>query len=201
MVTTTPAVRAAHALRGRGVDSLDYPANSLILLAGVPGAGKSTLLRRMSWEARDRRLRVLDSAQVRDRLRPLFGRIPYVRWRPLVHTVHYARIVAALALGGPVVVHDCLTRPWVRWLFGALARATGLQVHLLLLDATEQEALDGQRARGRHVREDSFRVHCLRWRRMLGVAERDPARVVRGAASAVILDRRAAARLRLIRFS
>lgn len=202
MVMTTPAVpRAAHDLRDRQVDELSYPANSLILLAGVPGAGKSTLLQRMSWPSHRRRVRVLDSASVREQLRPVLGRVPYARWRPIVHVVHYARTVAAIALGGPIVVHDCLTRPWVRWLFGVLARWTGLQVHLLLLDASEQEALEGQLARGRQVRVDSFRLHCRRWRKMLRRAEQDPGLIVRGAVSAVVLDRRSAARLRSVRFT
>jgi predicted kinase len=202
MVMTAPAVRrATRDLRGRELAELHYPANSLVLLAGVPGAGKSTLLRRMSWESGGRKVRILDSADVRARLRPLLGRLPYARWRPVVHTLHYLRVVAAIALGGPLVVHDCLTRPWVRWAFGALARATGLRVHLLLLDATEQEALDGQRARGRQVREESFLLHCRRWRKVLRRAELEPDRIVRGAVSAVVLDRRAAARLAAIRFS
>jgi predicted kinase len=202
MVMTAPAVRrAAHDLRGRELDALDYPANSLILLAGVPGAGKSTLLQRMNWPSRRRRVRVLDSASVRDRLRPVLGRVPYARWRPVVHVIHYVRTVAAIALGGPIVVHDCLTRPWVRWMFGTLARWTGLQVHLLLLDVTEQEALSGQVARGRQVRGDSFRLHCRRWQKVLRRAEQDPGLIVRGATSAVILDRRAADKLGSIRFS
>ncbi|GAB3419693.1 AAA family ATPase [Flindersiella endophytica] len=201
MVMTAPAVRrASRELRGRELTELHYPANSLVLLAGVPGAGKSTLLRRMSWESGGRKVRVLDSTDVRAWLQPVLGRLPYARWRPVVHTLHYLRVVGAIALGGPLVVHDCLTRPWVRWAFGTLARGTGLRVHLLLLDATEQEALDGQRARGRQVREDSFRLHCRRWRKVLRMAEQDPARLVQGAESAVVLDRRAAARVTTIRF-
>src|SRR5262245_2899959 len=98
MVMTAPAVRRVSSeLRSRELTDLHFQANSLVLLAGVPGAGKSTLLRRMSWETGGRKVRVLDSADVRARLQPILGRLPYARWRPVVHTLHYARVVAAIA--------------------------------------------------------------------------------------------------------
>jgi alpha-D-ribose 1-methylphosphonate 5-triphosphate synthase subunit PhnL len=66
-----------------GITALRYPADSVVVLAGIPGAGKSTLLRRLFPESTD--VRVLDSERLRDRWMPVLGSIPYSVCRPLLH--------------------------------------------------------------------------------------------------------------------
>jgi predicted kinase len=178
--------------------ALWYSADSLVLLAGIPGAGKSTLLRRVFQP--DSGVRVLDSERLRERWRPVLGPVPYGLWRPLLHAVHYLHVLTAMRRGGPIVVHDCATRPWVRRMLGRRARRFGLQVHLVLLDVSEEQARAGQLARGRVVRPGSFATHCRRWRSLVAAARECPGRMVPGARSAIILDRPAADRLTGIRF-
>jgi ABC-type hemin transport system ATPase subunit len=104
-----------------GITELRYPADSVVVLAGIPGAGKSTLLRRLFPESTD--VRVLDSERLRDRWQPVLRAIPYSVWRPLLHLSYYALVLRAIRGGGPLVVHDCATRPWARHLIGRWACA------------------------------------------------------------------------------
>lgn len=208
----SPAARAGTiAARSRGTDGvadeLVFPAASVVLLTGIPGAGKSTLLRRLyattgqaSLPERVNDVRILDSVQVRDRWAPALRAVPYRYWRLFVHFAHYCRVIMAIARGDSVVVHDCGTRPWVRHLLGWAATRWGRQVHLLMLDVRAAEALHGQRRRGRAVGHGSFARHCRRWAALVAVAGTTPGHVVKGAASATILDRATADRLRGIRF-
>lgn len=139
---------------------LRFRAGSVLLVAGIPGAGKSTLIRRLFGTAPADVL-VLDSADIRAALARWLGeRMPYRFYRPLVHTVHYARI-AAWTLGPcrNLVVHECGTRDWARRTLAALARARRRPAHLLLLDTAPEAALAGQRSRGRMVRTTSFVRH------------------------------------------
>ncbi|MBE9374388.1 AAA family ATPase [Saccharopolyspora sp. HNM0983] len=138
---------------------------SLVVLAGMPGAGKSTVLARLrapaGWP-------VLDSDQVRARLRhgPL-GRLPYRWYRPLVHFAHRARILWCCAVSGaPVVAHEPATRRSTRALLALFGAATRRERVLVWLHAEPHEALAGQRARGRMIRERSFRRHVRRALRM-----------------------------------
>ncbi|MEV2274546.1 AAA family ATPase [Nocardiopsis sp. NPDC049922] len=185
-----------------------YPRRSLLLVAGVPGAGKSTLLRRLFGLRGDEErtvltadgVRVIDSLQSRYRLGPLLGRVPYPLWRWVVHVLHLARVTAALR-GGPVVVHECGTRRPVRVLLALLCRLRRYEVHVLMIDATPQEARIGQNARGRRVTERSHRVHSRRWRRLRAATRHGPAAFAPGARSLLALDRRRARELAWIRFS
>lgn len=195
--------------RGSLVEEISFPRASVVLLAGVPGAGKSTLLQRMYGvpgssvlpTLTDDGVTVLDSAQVRGKLQPFLGRLPYRRWRPLVHLGHYVRILRALDKGGPIVIHDCGTRPWMRRMIGERAAKRGLESHLLLLDTTAEEARAGQVARGRVVDAGRFATHVWRWKKLLAKAENGPEQLMPGATSAAVLDRVAANALRRIRFT
>ncbi|ADB35286.1 hypothetical protein Kfla_6283 [Kribbella flavida DSM 17836] len=178
---------------------LRYPADSLVVLAGIPGAGKSTLLARLFPAGSD--VRVLDSAAVRARWKPALGAIPYPLWRPLMHLAYYVQVLRAMRDGGPLVIHDCATRPWVRQLIGRAASHNGLAVHLIMLDVPEDVARLGQRARNRVVRAGSMAKHSRRWPRLVELASVDPSHVVPGAASAVVLTRPQANNLHHLTFT
>jgi hypothetical protein len=208
LIESSPAATECHDSRGTGGDQLCYPHDAVVVLLGIPGAGKSTLLHRLSATAADTPLpdtcggvRIVDSEQQRFRWRRHVGE-HYAWWRPAVHAVHYARVAEAIRRGGPVVVSDCGTRPWVRTLLGRLVAHECRPLHLVLLDASPEQAQVGQRERGRSVGTQSFHQHCRRWRTLLAVAERDgdPARLVHGARSVVVVDRQSAARLRAVSF-
>ena len=188
---------------GEPVTELDYPAGSLVLVGGVPGAGKTTLLRRLAVAAPGP-VRVLDPEAWRSRLsRVIPPGVPYRLWRPLVHLLHYATAAAALRGGGSLLVHETATRPVLRrWLAG-LARRSGRQAHLLLLDVDLPAARHGQVARDRVLGRRPFRRH---WRRWLDLRDRllaQPSAGVLGRegwASCMVCDRRAADRLTRVVF-
>ena len=184
------------------VQELQYPAQALVVLAGIPGAGKTTLLRRLypvggEYDG----VRVFDSERLRARWMPVLGVLPYAWWRPLLHLTYYVLVLTAMGRHkGPMVVHDCATRPWVRQLIGWRAKRAGLPVHLVLLDVPGDVARDGQWTRGRVVRAGSMATHCRRWPYLLEQATANPGRVVPGAASATILTRGQANQLTRIAF-
>ncbi|NUR97129.1 MAG: AAA family ATPase [Kribbellaceae bacterium] len=183
-------------LRGR---ELRYAVDAVVVLAGIPGAGKSTFLRRVF---ADSPVRVYDSAHVRERWMPVLGVLPYALWRPLVHLVYYVTLLSSMRRGqGPMVIHDCATRPWARRLIGWRARRAGLPLHLILLDVPGDVARSGQWARGRVVRAGSMETHCRRWPAVVVQARRDPGRVVPGALSAVVLTRGEANRVQRVSFA
>ncbi len=184
-----------HDLTGRPAPArLAYPADDVLVVSGLPGSGKSTLMRRCA------RARVIDSQHTRARFARALPGVPYALYRPLVRIAHYLRLRAAIRAGGPLVVHDCGTLPWVR---RALARATarqGRRLHLLLLDATPAQAADGQRRRGRRVSRYAFARHrrsAAALRALVTAAGPLPP----GVASAVLLPRTAAPRLTAIEFT
>ncbi|MFD1149362.1 AAA family ATPase [Saccharothrix hoggarensis] len=139
---------------------------SLIVLAGLPGAGKSTLL--ATADTGGEPAVVLDSDQVRTRLRALFPKaVPYRVYRPLVHLVHRLRILwFAITASGLLLVHEPSTRPSTRAGLVAVGALTNRPRHFLWLDASAEEALSGQVKRGRLIRSRSFARHVRRAARL-----------------------------------
>lgn len=200
---------AVHDLRGRSVTELRYPASAALVVAGLPGAGKSTVLRRFFGTTTDAEQPcggpqgsvVLDSLQVRNRLRHRLGRIPYALWRPVVHVAHFAGIRAALRdTDGPVVIHDCATVGWARRVIAFWAAGYGRELHMLLLDVPATVAKAGQHARGRRSNRMAFVLHCFRWRRLM--EQLRAGQTMRPAPeSLVIVDRRTVDRMHRVTFA
>jgi predicted kinase len=176
-----------------------YPHNSIVVLAGIPGAGKSTLLRRLFPDEQSD-VRVLDSEPIRNRWKPSLQAIPYSVWRPFLHLHYYALVLRAIKTEGPLVIHDCATKPLARQLIGRAAKHAGRPVHLIMLDVPADVAKLGQHARDRVVREGSMDTHSRRWPVLRDLAITNPGRVIPGAASAVILTRDQANQLARITF-
>jgi predicted kinase len=153
-----PAPRAAEP-----VPRLTVPPDSLVVLAGLPGAGKTTLLRQVA-AGRPARVLVLDSEEVAARLREAGVGLPYGLLRPLVHALHLLRVVrAARHPAACVLTTDPMTSQVRRALLAAAARAAGRTLHLVLLDATHDEARRGQRERGRALGRRRMERHVRRW--------------------------------------
>ena len=126
----------------------------------MPGAGKSTLLAGLP---RRPGLVVLDSDEHRAALARRFPRLPYRRYRWLVHLRHRLAAVRAAWSGAPtVVVHLPATSTALRTAVALLAALTGRTAHLLWLHVDPDEALRGQRERGRLVPSGSFAGHARR---------------------------------------
>ena len=139
---------------------VSLPGRSLLLVAGMPGAGKSTLLAGL---ARGAGLVVLDSDAHRATLARRFSRLPYRRYRPLVHLLHRLALVRAAGSGArTVVVHLPATGAVTRSAVALLAALTGRTAHLLWVHVDPEEALRGQRDRGRMVPSGSFAGHARR---------------------------------------
>ena len=191
---------AAHALHAAAQTALLFAPGAAVIVGGIPGAGKTTFLART---VRPGDARVLDSAQVRRRLRARLGRrVPYALYRPLVHVIHLLRVWRALAAREPVVVHDCATRGPLRRLMARRAARAGRPVCLLLLDVDPSVARGGQRARGRRVRARAMRRHERRWAALVtGAPPRPaPALLAEGFADVRVLDRAAADAVAALRF-
>jgi predicted kinase len=189
-----PVVRDLRERGGRSPHALLFGPRDLVVVTGLPGSGKSTLMRRAV------RGTGIDSQDTRDRWDQRMPRfLPYAVYRPLVRLAHYAGLRRALRTGEGVVVHDCGTQAWVRRWLARDARRRGGSLHLLLLDVTPEEALAGQRERGRGVSRYAFRRHRRATTRLLrSVARGDlPA----GCGSAILVDRDAANVLRRIGFT
>jgi predicted kinase len=188
-------------LRGRRITGegtrLVFGPRDVVVVTGLPGSGKTTMMRRAVGGDAVR----IDSQDARDRWDARMPRrLPYAVYRPLVRLDHYAGLRRALRGPRPVVVHDCGTQRWVRSWLGRAARRRGGALRLLLLDATPDEALQGQRARGRGVSRYAFARHRTAVGRLLAdVGERGL--LPRDCGSAVLLDRAAARTLGRIAFA
>jgi predicted kinase len=159
---------------------LTFPADAVVVVAGVPGAGKTTLIRR----AVDRDVaRVVDTDDRRE------------TGKRLLYAGHYARIAAAVAGRRAVVIHSRGTHPAARRAIAALAALRGRPAHLVMIDADRVEAEAGQRARGRRVPAAEMDRQLARWRRLMA---RRPRR--EGWASVVVLTREQAARTEAFAF-
>jgi adenylylsulfate kinase-like enzyme len=163
-VPAVPAPRAARAPHrahaGSAPIRLVVSGRALVLVAGMPGAGKSTLLAGLR---RDPGIVVLDSDDHRVALARRFPRLPYRRYRALVHLRHRAAVVrAALSDASTVVVHLPATSTVLRSAVALVAAMTGRTAHLLWLHVDPAEALRGQRDRGRLIPSASFAGHVRR---------------------------------------
>lgn len=163
-VPVVPVPRAARVpdrpLRTRAPIRLAVPGRTLVLVAGMPGAGKSTLIAGLRQRPGTV---VLDSDDHRAVLARRFPRLPYRRYRGLVHLRHRLAAVRAAVSGTPtVVLHLPATSAALRRTVAVLAAVTGRTAHLLWLHVDPDEALRGQRDRGRLVPSDSFAGHARR---------------------------------------
>lgn len=159
--------------------------DAVVVLGGVPGAGKSTLLRR----AVDH-----DEVAVVDTdLRRAAGTAS--RWKSVRVFQHYTALWRAVAGGRPVVLHSRGTTAFARRAVVRLARLHSRPAHLLLLDASREEAVEGQLDRGRTIAAHEMDLHVRRFARLLrtrGAGE--------GWRSVTVLDRTAAAALPRLTF-
>ncbi|MFC8868362.1 AAA family ATPase [Streptomyces sp. NPDC057148] len=189
-----PVVRDLRDRGGRSPHALLFGPRDLVVITGLPGSGKSTLMRRT---VRGRRIDSQDTRDRWDRRMPRF--LPYALYRPLVRLAHYAGLRKALRSGEGVVVHDCGTQSWVRaWLAREARRRQGA-LHLLLLDVDADDALAGQRERGRGVSRYAFLRHRTASTRLLRAVTEGT--LPAGCTSAVLLDRDAADTLHRIAFT
>jgi hypothetical protein len=133
---------------------------ALVVVGGIPGAGKSTLLRGFTGVPD---LRVLDPEQVADPLMRRLVGVPYSALRPLVHTVHWLRILGALLWhDGVVVVHETATRAAARAALVTWALVTARTAHLVWLDIDPATARREQWTRRRVLSYASFARHVRR---------------------------------------
>ena len=128
---------------------------AVVVVAGLPGAGKTTLV---AGEPR-----ALDSDALREAWQPHLAALPYALWRPLVHARHWIALWRALKRPDGVIVVRPFTAGWLRRAVLRRARHHHPAVHLVVVDATPEQARAGQRARGRTLRERAMCRHERRW--------------------------------------
>ncbi|WP_282204701.1 AAA family ATPase [Kitasatospora fiedleri] len=198
MQATGYAPRGVADLRGRSGPplALHYGPDAVVVVGGVPGSGKSTLLRR--WDApaglidpRTTRL----ACQAR-----MPAALPYPVYRPAVRLLHLLRTRAAFRRPGPLLVHDCASRWWMRRALAHWARRYGRELHVVLLAVRPAEALAGQHARARTAAPRTFRLHVRRTARLLARLERRGRAAFPGARSVLLADAPARERLTGVRF-
>jgi len=170
---------------GAGPAVLRFAPGSLVVIGGPPGAGKSTLAARVVDRAR---VPVLDPDDTRD-ARGLDWQEALAVWR--------ADLGAALVSGSGAVAVTTALRHGHRLGLAKAADAAGVPAHLVLLDAGAEACRAGRASHGAPRISDGLFEHLLReweaFRRTLAAAsDAEPF------ASATILDRAAADRLRRV---
>ncbi|WP_349827266.1 AAA family ATPase [Brevibacterium litoralis] len=151
------------AVRTDGTHRTDRTDTTLVLLGGVPGAGKTQTLR--SLRAAHSGIRTNDPERWRSRIERFLPHVPYPVIRPIVHVLGHLDALR-LVLGSvdvPVVLHDPGTRRWTRRAIVTLAHARGRRPSAVYLDVPRDQALTGQRDRGRIVRSRAFDRHWTHW--------------------------------------
>ncbi|MFJ3792809.1 AAA family ATPase [Kitasatospora sp. NPDC090091] len=138
--------------------AVHYPPDAVVVVSGLPGSGKSTLLRR--WSAQAPTAATVDPRAVHEACEALMpAALPYAVYRPWARLEHFRLLRASVRRGGPLLVHDCGSRAWMRrWLAREAARQ-GRVLHLVLLDVGAATALAGQRERGRWAPRRAFARH------------------------------------------
>ncbi|GAA1708622.1 ATP-binding protein [Streptomyces yatensis] len=185
-------------LRGRedAPAVLVYPANAVVVVSGLPGSGKSTLMERWSNAAPaidPRAVRLACEAAMPDWL-------PYGVYRPWARLRHFQWLRRRIRRMSPLLVHDCGSRPWLRRWLARHSRREQRELHVVLLDVGVDEALTGQKARGRWAPPCVFARHQRGLDRLLRAvsgpdtaypddAVRPVPEPVAEAASMVLLDR------------
>ncbi|GAA4883513.1 AAA family ATPase [Kitasatospora terrestris] len=185
-------------LRGRPGPPLlpTYGTDAVVVVCGLPGSGKSTLLRRWSPQAE-----VIDPRRTRTACEARMpARIPYAAYRPYVRTLHFLRTRAAFRRPGPLLVHDCGSRWWMRRCLARWARRHGRELHVVLLAVTPADALAGQHARNRTTGGRVFRRHVRGLGRLLTALDRRGPDALPGTASVVVADAASRERLAGVRF-
>jgi predicted kinase len=166
---------------------LRYPAGALVAIGGPPGAGKSTLAAR----AVGARVPVLDPDDVRAR--------DGGEWGDALRTWR-AELEGALRSGSGAVAVTTGLREGHRLAMTRAAAAAGVEAHLVLIDAADDECRAGRAAQGEEKIAEGLFEHLLHeWGALRRTLENgDPAGDF---APVVIADRAAAARLRRITVS
>jgi predicted kinase len=172
---------------GEGPAVLRYPPGALVAIGGPPGAGKSTLAAR----AVGGRVPVLDPDDVRARAGGEWGDALRT-WR--------AELEVALASGSGAVAVTTALREGHRLAMTKAAAAAGVEAHLVLVDAGEDECRAGRAAQGGRKIGDGLFEHLLReWAALRRTVENGG--FAGDFASVVVADRAAAAHLRRIAIS
>ncbi|MDQ1104703.1 AAA family ATPase [Nocardioides zeae] len=148
------------------------PHSDLVVVGGVPGAGKSTVIASV---AQAPGVAALDPDHLRAPVARRWPAVPPRAYRWAIHTVHTVLVWAAV-LTGPrllrhwpgraarvLLVHETAIRRTRRRLLLRAAVRRGWRPTLLLVDATRDEAIAGQQARGRVVHPLAFDRHWTRW--------------------------------------
>lgn len=142
--------------------TIELGRRDLLVVAGLPGAGKSTMLGRAAGA-----MTALDPDQLRARLSArLPAATPYRYYRPIVHVWQRIRVAWAALGRGPLIVHEPSTRATTRAWLVALGAVTRRPVRMLWLDVTAEQAIRGQRSRGRVLHRRTFERHVRRAARM-----------------------------------
>jgi len=152
----------------------------VVLVVGIPGAGKTVLIDRA---ANSSEWTVLDLDRVRRRLPTA------VRRMPVLYPVYVLALVAAIARHTHVVAESRGTYAWLRRLVTACARARGREAVIVLLDASTEDALAGQKVRGRVAPAPVMHANTASWGRLLDAARSGALVAEEGWSKVVVLDR------------
>ncbi|GAA2748706.1 AAA family ATPase [Kitasatospora cinereorecta] len=187
-------------LRGRRGEPvrLTYATDAVVVVGGLPGSGKSTLIRR--WEPAVR-ADVVDPRRTRLACQAVMPSwLPYAAYRPWTRTLHLLRTRAAFRRPGPLLVHDCASRWWMRRLLARWARRYHRDLHVVLLAVHREDALAGQRARNRTTGGRVFRRHVRGITRLTDALEGRGRAALPGATSVLLADATSRERLAAVAF-